>query len=91
MKIEPEEITVKKLTEGFADNSELGAGATASEVMDVRQAAAYLGVSMDSMYNYASEGFIPAFRLGNRWRFRKCLLDAWMTEQSSTRVQDGGG
>jgi hypothetical protein len=34
------------------------------------------------LYRYASEGFIPAFKLGNRWRFKKSLLDAWMDEKS---------
>jgi excisionase family DNA binding protein len=52
------------------------------EVMDIRQAADYLGISADTLYRYASEGFVPAFKLGNRWRFRKSLLDAWMDEKS---------
>lgn len=52
------------------------------EVMDIRQAADYLGVSADTLYRYASEGFVPAFKLGNRWRFRKSLLDGWMDEKS---------
>ena len=41
------------------------------EVMDIRQASEYLGISGDTLYRYASEGFIPAFKLGNRWRFKK--------------------
>jgi excisionase family DNA binding protein len=52
------------------------------EVMDIRQAAEYLGISGDTLYRYASEGFVPAFKLGNRWRFRKSLLDGWMDEKS---------
>jgi excisionase family DNA binding protein len=52
------------------------------EVMDIRQAASYLGISGDTLYRYASEGFVPAFKLGNRWRFRKSLLDNWMDEKS---------
>lgn len=52
------------------------------EVMDIRQAAEYLGISADTLYRYASEGFVPAFKLGNRWRFRKSLLDGWMDEKS---------
>jgi excisionase family DNA binding protein len=53
------------------------------EVMDIRQAAEYLGISGDTLYRYASEGFIPAFKLGNRWRFKRSLLDAWMVKMSS--------
>ena len=57
----------------------------AREVMDIRQASEYLGISGDTLYRYASEGFIPAFKLGNRWRFRKSLLDTWMDEKSGVK------
>ena len=56
------------------------------EVMDIRQASEYLGISGDTLYRYASDGFIPAFKLGNRWRFKKSLLDAWMDEKSGVKV-----
>jgi excisionase family DNA binding protein len=56
------------------------------EVMDIRQAADYLGISPDSLYKYASENFIPAFKLGNRWRFKRSLLESWMERQSSIRL-----
>ena len=59
---------------------------TVREVMDIRQASEYLGISGDTLYRYASEGFVPAFKLGNRWRFRKTLLDAWMDEKSGVKV-----
>ena len=59
------------------------------EVMDIRQAAGYLGISSDSLYKYASEGFIPAFKRGNRWRFKKSLIDAWMDRQSSVAGAPG--
>ena len=57
------------------------------EVMDIRQAADYLGISGDTLYRYASEGFVPAFKLGNRWRFKKSLLDGWMDAQSVKAVE----
>jgi len=56
------------------------------EVMDIRQAADYLGISGDTLYRYASEGFVPAFKLGNRWRFKKDLLDAWMHEKCGVKA-----
>jgi len=56
------------------------------EVMDIRQAAEYLGISSDSLYKYASENFIPAFKLGNRWRFKRSLLESWMEQQSSAQL-----
>ena len=59
----------------------------AREVMDIRQAADYLGISSDSLYKYASESLIPAFKLGNRWRFKRSLLDHWMELQSSHALE----
>jgi len=55
------------------------------EVMDIRQASDYLGISPDTLYKYASEGFVPAFKLGNRWRFKRSRLDEWMDRQSDQR------
>ena len=54
------------------------------EVMNIRQASQYLGVSADTLYKYVAEGTIPAFKLGNRWRFKKTLLDEWMEQQSAS-------
>ena len=52
------------------------------EVMDIRQASEYLAISPDTLYKYASEGFVPAFKLGNRWRFKRSRLDEWMDRRS---------
>jgi excisionase family DNA binding protein len=56
------------------------------EVMDIRQASDYLGISSDTLYKYASEGFVPAFKLGNRWRFKRSRLDEWMDRQSDNHT-----
>jgi excisionase family DNA binding protein len=52
------------------------------EVMTLREASQYLGISQDTLYKYLSEKQIPAFKLGNRWRFKKDLLDRWMEKKS---------
>ncbi|HUJ49364.1 MAG TPA: helix-turn-helix domain-containing protein [Bryobacteraceae bacterium] len=57
--------------------------ADSPEVMNIRQASQYLGVSADTLYKYVGEQKIPAFKLGNRWRFKKSKLDQWMEEKSS--------
>jgi len=58
------------------------------EVMDIRQASDYLGISPDTLYKYASEGFVPAFKLGNRWRFKRSRLDQWMDRQSEKQAAE---
>jgi excisionase family DNA binding protein len=58
------------------------------EVMNLRQASQYLGVSPDTLYRYICNGVVPAFKLGSRWKFRKSVLDRWMEQkmrQSQTR------
>ena len=56
------------------------------EVMDIHRASQYLGVSRETLYKYLNEERIPAFRLGNRWRLKKTVLDRWM-ESESTRCE----
>ena len=56
------------------------------EVMTLREASEYLGISPDTLYKYLSESKIPAFKLGNRWRFKKDLLDRWMEKKSEHTV-----
>ena len=56
------------------------------EVMTLREASEYLGISPDTLYKYLGEKSIPAFKLGNRWRFKKDLLDRWM-ERKSERIE----
>ena len=62
------------------------------EVMTLREASQYLGISPDTLYKYVlrdaqtakrpSDERIPAFKLGNRWRFKNDLLDRWMEKKS---------
>jgi excisionase family DNA binding protein len=52
------------------------------EVMTLREASQYLGITPDTLYKYLGDKSIPAFKLGNRWRFKKDLLDRWMERKS---------
>ena len=58
------------------------------EVMNIRQASVYLGVSRDTLYRYICNGQVPAFKLGNRWKLRKTVLDRWM-ERKMREVHPG--
>src|ERR1700740_2708806 len=51
--------------------------ATSKEIFDIREASKYLGISPETLHKYASEGFVPGFKLGNRWRFKRSRLDQW--------------
>jgi excisionase family DNA binding protein len=62
--------------------------AESREVMNLRQASQYLGVSPDTLYRYICNGIVPAFKLGSRWKFRKTVLDRWM--EKKMRQSRGG-
>ncbi len=51
-----------------------------------------MGVSPDTLYRYISDGVVPAFKLGNRWKLRKSILDRWMESkmESQTRPKRPG-
>ena len=57
--------------------------ASPREVMNIREASEYLGISPDTLYRYVYRDKIPAFKLGNRWKFKKNILDRWMDRKIS--------
>ena len=54
-----------------------------SELMTLPQIARYLGMAERTIYLWAQQGRIPAFKLGASWRFRKSEIDAWLETQRS--------
>jgi excisionase family DNA binding protein len=50
--------------------------------MTVRQVATYLNVNERTILKLVGEGALPGVRIGNLWRFRKAMLDAWLDDQA---------
>jgi len=48
------------------------------QLMDIKEVANYLRVKESTVYTWAQEGILPAFRLGRLWRFRRAEIDAWL-------------
>ena len=69
------------LQEGIRSKGAASGMRESREVMNLRQASDYLGVSPDTLYRYICTGLVPAFKLGSRWKFRKSVLDRWMEEK----------
>lgn len=53
------------------------------QTMTVAEAANYIGVSKDLIYQSVRENTIPNIKLGRRILFRKSALDNWMDQQES--------
>jgi len=51
----------------------------------VRQLAEYLSVNQRTVYRMAERGDLPAFKVGDAWRFRRHDIDAWIERQQQER------
>ncbi|MEJ3740740.1 excisionase family DNA-binding protein [Bacillus tropicus] len=49
--------------------------------LTAKEAAKYLGVSLDLVYKESIYGSLPCVRIGRRKLFRKETLDRWMTKK----------
>lgn len=51
-------------------------------VFNLREAAAYLGISVPTLATLLQSGEIPCRRAGQRWLIPKVVLDAWLTNNT---------
>jgi len=49
------------------------------------QVARYLKVDKFTIYRLVAKKKIPAFRVGNQWRFKRTMIDAWLMQNSNVR------
>ena len=54
-------------------------------VMTVAEIAEYLKVQRITIYRWARKGKIPAFRVGEDWRFHRDAIDKWMRDRQVKR------
>jgi len=52
------------------------------ELWTAVEAARYLKLHVETLRRKSRAGEVPALRLGGQWRYRKDLLDEWMTRNS---------
>lgn len=58
------------------------------DILTIREVAEYLKVTERTLYRLVQDGKLPAFKVGNSWRFRREDLERWISEQS--RGGEGG-
>jgi len=52
-----------------------------TDVITIRELAAYLKMAEKTLYRLAAEGTVPGFKVGGSWRFRKSEIDKWILRQ----------
>jgi len=56
------------------------------EIMTVKQVAEYLQMDEHTIYKLARSGRIPSIKIVGQWRFKKDVIDKWISEESLERV-----
>ena len=52
--------------------------------LSVEDVAQRFGVNVTTVYRLAQRGRLPAFKVGNQWRFSQEMLEAWVSEQTAS-------
>jgi excisionase family DNA binding protein len=60
-------------------------GADFSELRTLEQIARYLNVDKFTVYRLITQKKIPAFKVGNQWRFKQEMIDDWLMEKANIR------
>jgi excisionase family DNA binding protein len=48
------------------------------EFLTTKEVAQYLRVDQYTIYRLVSQKKIPAFKIGNQWRFKRSVLERWL-------------
>lgn len=48
-------------------------------IMTIAEVAKYLRLHKSTIYRMVREAQIPASKIGNQWRFRKDVIDSWLS------------
>jgi excisionase family DNA binding protein len=57
------------------------------DILTIREVAEYLKVTERTLYRLVQEKQIPAFKVGNSWRFRRDDLERWISKQARTTTR----
>ncbi|MAZ65508.1 MAG: DNA-binding protein [Kangiellaceae bacterium] len=52
------------------------------EILTIKEVADYLKVNERTVYRLAAAKKLPAFKVGNTWRFNKKDIEIWISQQT---------
>ena len=55
------------------------------EILTLKEVAEYLKLAEKTAYRLATEGKLPGFKIGGRWRFKQADVAAWISERMSEK------
>jgi excisionase family DNA binding protein len=63
------------------NHNNIGRGDRMIELMNFKETMKYLRTSRATLYRWATEGKIPAIKMGGLWRFKRDHIDKWLDSQ----------
>lgn len=58
-------------------------------LLTTEQVARYLKIDKFTVYRLVMQKKIPAFKVGNQWRFKKTQLEDWLKQNSNLASREG--
>ncbi len=52
-------------------------------LLTLEQVAEYLNVDRYTVYRLLARRQLPAFKVGNQWRFKRKMIEAWLMRNSN--------
>jgi excisionase family DNA binding protein len=53
------------------------------QLLTLEQVADYLNVDKFTVYRLLNQKKLPAFKVGNQWRFKRRMIEAWLMKNSN--------
>ncbi len=55
----------------------------AEQLLTLDQVAEYLNIGKFTLYRLVAQKQVPAFKVGNQWRFKRKMIEAWLRRTSN--------
>jgi excisionase family DNA binding protein len=65
-------------------------GHSSERLLTLEQVAEYLNVNKFTVYRLLAQKELPAFKVGNQWRFKRKIVEAWLTKNAKNRQTHSG-
>jgi excisionase family DNA binding protein len=58
------------------------------QLLTLEQVAEYLNVDKFTVYRFLADKELPAFKVGNQWRFKRKMIENWLLKNSNLKRKD---
>lgn len=56
--------------------------------LSAKDLAQLFSVRRETIYRHTKSGFIPAFKVGRRWRYNPVIIRKWFAEETEKSLQE---